>query len=122
MPPAPRLLAHALAVGWCLFQLSPDMRALPWIPLPLERLVEALAWLWFINLFNFMDGIDGLAGSEAMALALGYLGVAGLAGLDRHLCAALRADRGSHDRRFSCGIGILPAYSWAIPGPSRSGS
>ena len=81
MPPAPRLLAHALAVGWCLFQLGPDLRALPWMPLAVERLIEAIAWMWFINLFNFMDGIDGLAGSEALALALGYLGVAGLAGL-----------------------------------------
>jgi UDP-N-acetylmuramyl pentapeptide phosphotransferase/UDP-N-acetylglucosamine-1-phosphate transferase len=80
LPAAPRLLAHALAVGWCLFQLAPDARALPWLPLAVERLIEAIAWLWFINLFNFMDGIDGLAGSEALALALGYVAVAGLAG------------------------------------------
>jgi UDP-N-acetylmuramyl pentapeptide phosphotransferase/UDP-N-acetylglucosamine-1-phosphate transferase len=81
MPPAPRLAAHALAVGWCLFQLAPDLRAMPWMPLALERLVEAAAWIWFVNLFNFMDGIDGLAGSEAVALALGYVLVAALAGL-----------------------------------------
>jgi UDP-N-acetylmuramyl pentapeptide phosphotransferase/UDP-N-acetylglucosamine-1-phosphate transferase len=38
--------------------------------------------LWFINLFNFMDGIDGLAGSEAVAVAIGYLAVVAFAGLD----------------------------------------
>ena len=80
LPPAPRLLAHALAVGWCMFQLAPELRVMPWLPLTLERLIEAIAWLWFINLFNFMDGIDGLAGSEALALALGYAAVAVLAG------------------------------------------
>jgi UDP-N-acetylmuramyl pentapeptide phosphotransferase/UDP-N-acetylglucosamine-1-phosphate transferase len=80
MPPGPRLLAHAAAVGWCLFHLAPEARALPFLPLPLERILEGLAWIWFINLFNFMDGIDGLAGSEAIALALGYVAVAVLAG------------------------------------------
>jgi UDP-N-acetylmuramyl pentapeptide phosphotransferase/UDP-N-acetylglucosamine-1-phosphate transferase len=44
-----------------------------------------LAWLWFINLFNFMDGIDGLAGSEAIAVALGYLLIVTWAGHDHPL-------------------------------------
>ncbi|MBV9152819.1 MAG: hypothetical protein JO204_13685, partial [Alphaproteobacteria bacterium] len=30
-------------------------------------------WLWFVNLFNFMDGIDGLAGVEAAAIGVGLL-------------------------------------------------
>ncbi len=29
------------------------------LPLAVDRIVVGLAWLWFINLFNFMDGIDG---------------------------------------------------------------
>src|SRR5207245_6467519 len=32
-----------------------------------------LVWMWWINLFNFMDGIDGLAGSEAAAIGAGLL-------------------------------------------------
>jgi UDP-N-acetylmuramyl pentapeptide phosphotransferase/UDP-N-acetylglucosamine-1-phosphate transferase len=32
-----------------------------------------LVWIWWINLFNFMDGIDGLAGSEAAAIGAGLL-------------------------------------------------
>src|SRR5690606_26084649 len=28
----------------------------------------ALTWVWLINLYNFMDGIDGLAAVEALAL------------------------------------------------------
>jgi UDP-N-acetylmuramyl pentapeptide phosphotransferase/UDP-N-acetylglucosamine-1-phosphate transferase len=32
-----------------------------------------LLWVWWINLFNFMDGIDGLAASEAAAIGCGLL-------------------------------------------------
>jgi UDP-N-acetylmuramyl pentapeptide phosphotransferase/UDP-N-acetylglucosamine-1-phosphate transferase len=35
--------------------------------------LSGLVWVWWINLFNFMDGIDGLAGSEAAALGAGLL-------------------------------------------------
>ena len=38
-----------------------------------------------INLFNFMDGIDGLAGSEAVAIAVGYCLIVAVAGLDTPL-------------------------------------
>jgi UDP-N-acetylmuramyl pentapeptide phosphotransferase/UDP-N-acetylglucosamine-1-phosphate transferase len=77
-----RLGAQAVAVGLCLALLPSEARALPWLPAVVERGLLALAWLWFINLFNFMDGIDGLAGSEAIAVALGYLAVAAYAGLN----------------------------------------
>jgi len=46
----------------------------PW----LDGLVAGLVWLWFINLFNFMDGIDGIAGIEALTIGLGLAVVAGL--------------------------------------------
>jgi UDP-N-acetylmuramyl pentapeptide phosphotransferase/UDP-N-acetylglucosamine-1-phosphate transferase len=73
LSPAMRLGAQALAVGLCLALMPPEARVSMAVPLPLERLALGLGWLWFINLFNFMDGIDGLAGSEAVAVALGYL-------------------------------------------------
>jgi UDP-N-acetylmuramyl pentapeptide phosphotransferase/UDP-N-acetylglucosamine-1-phosphate transferase len=68
-----------LAVAVLLASLDPELRALPPVPLAAERLLLALAWLWFVNLFNFMDGIDGLAGGEAIAVAAGYLAIALLA-------------------------------------------
>lgn len=43
------------------------------LPVWLDRLLVGLAWLWFINLFNFMDGIDGIAAGEAMAIGIGLL-------------------------------------------------
>ena len=36
----------------------------------------ALAGFWWLNLFNFMDGIDGIAGSHAVAFLFGALVVA----------------------------------------------
>ena len=32
-----------------------------------------LLWIWCTNLFNFMDGIDGIVGSEATAIGIGLL-------------------------------------------------
>ncbi len=42
-----------------------------WLPTWLDYSLAALAWLWFVNLFNFMDGMDGLCGGEALAIAFG---------------------------------------------------
>lgn len=35
--------------------------------------LQGLCWLWFINLYNFMDGIDGLAGGETVAIGIGLI-------------------------------------------------
>lgn len=35
--------------------------------------VSVLLLMWWLNLFNFMDGIDGLAASEAIFIALGAI-------------------------------------------------
>jgi len=80
LSPALRLAAHATAVTLLLASLGPDQRVLPALPLGVERVALGLAWLWFVNLFNFMDGIDGIAGAEAVAVAAGYALVAAVAG------------------------------------------
>ena len=50
------------------------------LPPVLDRVATALLWIWFVNLFNFMDGIDGITGVEAISLGLGLALVAWLAG------------------------------------------
>ena len=41
------------------------------LPSLLDRLAAGLLWLWFVNLFTFMDGIDGVeAGSLGIGLVL----------------------------------------------------
>lgn len=48
---------------------------LPFLPLPLCFSVLVFAMVWLTNLFNFMDGTDGFAASEAMFIFAvgGYL-------------------------------------------------
>jgi len=37
----------------------------------LDRMIALWLWVWFVNLFNFMDGIDGISGSETGAIGIG---------------------------------------------------
>lgn len=70
-----RLLGHFSAAMWALFWIG----GLPVISLP--GMTVDLGWLghiaalfylvWVLNLYNFMDGIDGLASIEAMCVCLG---------------------------------------------------
>lgn len=59
----PRLAVHCLAAALALWALAPS-----W---PLVMLAVALVLaVWHTNLFNFMDGIDGLAGSACLFFCL----------------------------------------------------
>lgn len=77
-----RFGAQAVAVSFAL-AVMPDPILLPHGWLWLDHLAIGLGWLWFINLYNFMDGIDGLAATQTATIgagsALAALG-AGLAG------------------------------------------
>jgi len=46
-------------------------RIWPVIPVFIEKTVLVLAWMWFINLFNFMDGTDGYAVQETFFICIG---------------------------------------------------
>ncbi len=72
--PIARLLLQFLAVGIVLTNLPQELRILPeLVPLGVERLLTGLLWVWFINLYNFMDGIDGLAASETITICVGIV-------------------------------------------------
>lgn len=40
---------------------------------PVAYVIIAFVWVWFVNLFNFMDGIDGLTGVETASIGLGVM-------------------------------------------------
>jgi UDP-N-acetylmuramyl pentapeptide phosphotransferase/UDP-N-acetylglucosamine-1-phosphate transferase len=48
------------------------------LPQWLDHFCIAIGWIWFINLFNFMDGIDGISGVESGSICAGIIGVAAL--------------------------------------------
>jgi UDP-N-acetylmuramyl pentapeptide phosphotransferase/UDP-N-acetylglucosamine-1-phosphate transferase len=66
LSPVVRLLAQAAAVAIGVFVLPGPQNAFHLVAI-------GLLWIWWINLFNFMDGIDGLAGSKAAAIGAGLL-------------------------------------------------
>jgi UDP-N-acetylmuramyl pentapeptide phosphotransferase/UDP-N-acetylglucosamine-1-phosphate transferase len=74
LAPVLRLAAQFAAVGIGLAALRPGGALFQgWLPPWLDAAGAALMWLWFVNLFNFMDGIDGIAGSEAAAIGFGLM-------------------------------------------------
>ena len=72
LSPRFRLFVHILCSFWLVaaFPLEYTFTA-GWLPLWLERLVLIFALVWFINLYNFMDGIDGLTAVESLSIGLG---------------------------------------------------
>lgn len=75
LPARVRLAGHLLAAAWILFCLGEWPALLLWgVPLELGwvgLLVGALYLAWLLNLYNFMDGIDGIASLEAISVCLG---------------------------------------------------
>lgn len=79
VPSYVRLAVHFAAAIWALAWLGPPAfgsgeHALAWRVL--SYVVSALAIVWTLNLFNFMDGIDGIAASEAVFVAWGAAALA----------------------------------------------
>lgn len=108
LAPGFRLLAQVVAAGW----------VMTWLPGPVLGLVgreslwyipalacELLALVWFVNLYNFMDGLDGLAASEAVFIAV-------LAGV---LCSAAGGLPDAFGLLAGCALGFL---YWNSP-PAR---
>ncbi len=72
LPVGVRLLAHLAAVVAGLSAFPPELMVFQGLLPPLvDRIAAGLLWLWFVNLYNFMDGIDGIAGVETLAIAIG---------------------------------------------------
>jgi UDP-N-acetylmuramyl pentapeptide phosphotransferase/UDP-N-acetylglucosamine-1-phosphate transferase len=67
----PRLLLQTVAVGIMIASLPEGLRVLPILPWPVEHLLLLVAALWFVNLTNFMDGIDWMTVAEFVPIATG---------------------------------------------------
>jgi len=79
IPVLPRLLLQGAAVAAVVFAAPGDLRIAPACPLWLERGLLLLAGLWFVNLVNFMDGLDLMTAVEIVPITgaivlLGWLG------------------------------------------------
>ena len=93
---APRLLLQALAVTLVIYTLPNELRVVPFVPWWAERILLVVGGLWFVNLVNFMDGLDWMTVAEVVpitaALAVvGRLGALPPAGMivTLALCGAM---------------------------------
>jgi UDP-N-acetylmuramyl pentapeptide phosphotransferase/UDP-N-acetylglucosamine-1-phosphate transferase len=79
IPIVPRLLLQAAAIATMLVAMPATAQIAPLLPLWAERTVLFLAGLWFVNLVNFMDGIDWITVAEVLPVtaALAAFGLAG---------------------------------------------
>ncbi|QDL98596.1 glycosyltransferase family 4 protein [Rhodopseudomonas palustris] len=66
IPVLPRLALQALCVGAVVLTLPADQQIVPALPLWLERAALLIGGLWFVNLVNFMDGLDWMTVAEGV--------------------------------------------------------
>ncbi len=83
-----RLCGHFLAAAWVLFWIDglPSLSFFG-ISLQLGWLGHGFATIWLVwqlNLYNFMDGIDGLASVEALTVCVGAAVIYALLGFSAH--------------------------------------
>lgn len=81
-----RIVVHFVSVVWAAYWLGGELTIdLPYgvaiSGWPVTALV-IVAIIWFLNLFNFMDGIDGIAASEAVFIAFIGAVMTGIAGME----------------------------------------
>lgn len=74
-----RVLLQTLAVTAIIMALPAEARLLPVLALPAERLVLIVGGVWFVNLVNFMDGLDWMTVAEIVPVT-GGIAVIGLYG------------------------------------------
>ncbi len=72
LPPILRLVAQIVAVAsLLLLRPEPSLIFQGLLPGVLDALMAGILWVWFINLFNFMDGIDGITVVEVFVIGIG---------------------------------------------------
>ncbi len=79
LPVVPRLLLQIAAVVSVLIVLPARVHIVPFIPFWVERGLLLVAMLWFVNLVNFMDGLDWMTVAELLPITA-TLAAFGLAG------------------------------------------
>jgi UDP-N-acetylmuramyl pentapeptide phosphotransferase/UDP-N-acetylglucosamine-1-phosphate transferase len=97
----PRLVTQ-LAAAVLVAGTLPDDFHLSSLPPIAERTLLVLSIMWFVNLTNFMDGMDWLAASETVAICVGVIGIALLGGIPAWLGLVAAAGCGAT-------IGFMPA-------------
>ncbi|WNF57348.1 glycosyltransferase family 4 protein [Pseudomonas sp. SG20052] len=106
-----RLIGHFCAAAWGLYFLGglPPIVIFGWtVSLGIAgNILAAFFLVWMLNLYNFMDGIDGLASVEAVTTCFGGALIYYLAGAHDNILLIL-----------VLGFGVLGFLAWNFP-PAR---
>ena len=70
---APRLIMQIFAVGVVIATLPADFRVVPELPTAVERALLLLGGVYFVNLVNFMDGLDLMTVAEVVPVTAGVI-------------------------------------------------
>jgi UDP-N-acetylmuramyl pentapeptide phosphotransferase/UDP-N-acetylglucosamine-1-phosphate transferase len=70
---APRLIMQVLAVGLVVALLPADFRVAPQVPVAVERAFLLIGGVYFVNVVNFMDGLDLMTFAEAVPVTAGVI-------------------------------------------------
>jgi len=70
IPVIPRLALQLVVVSLVFATLPSQVRIFETIPISLERTLLVLGLLWFINLVNFMDGLDWMTVAEMLPVTV----------------------------------------------------
>jgi len=76
IPVVPRLALQLAAVTLLFVALPSQPRILEAVPVSLERALLIVGMLWFINLVNFMDGLDWMTVAEMLPMTATLAGFA----------------------------------------------
>jgi len=79
LPVGPRLALQAIVIAGVIYMLPEGLRVIAFLPWWLERALLVLGGLWFVNLVNFMDGLDWMTVAEVLPLTAGLV-ICGSAG------------------------------------------
>jgi UDP-N-acetylmuramyl pentapeptide phosphotransferase/UDP-N-acetylglucosamine-1-phosphate transferase len=81
-----RLGLQIIAAVLVVFTMPNEFRLLPSVlPLVAERIFVVVAVVWFVNLTNFMDGVDLMSATETVAITIGVTGLAAMGAVSPEL-------------------------------------
>jgi UDP-N-acetylmuramyl pentapeptide phosphotransferase/UDP-N-acetylglucosamine-1-phosphate transferase len=81
LPVPLRLLLQAVAVAALIHALPDEWRIVSFLPWWIERIMLVIGGLWFVNLVNFMDGIDLMTVAEVVPITAALAVIGHLGGL-----------------------------------------
>ncbi len=78
---APRIALQFIAVIGVIAVLPSELRVIPYLPWWAERALLVIGVVWFVNLVNFMDGLDWMTVAEVVPVTAGLVLIGALGGL-----------------------------------------